>query len=392
MSTLALAELVEDIQSGDWGSTSQAGGLVQAVVLRATDFQKATIGDLSSAPRRYLRSSSVKARSLQANDFLIELSGGSADQPTGRLFGVPVLTSDLPVVFSNFVKRIRVRPGVEPAFFAFYWQWLYSQGVTRVYENRTTGIRNFKLDRFLASESLLLPALEEQRRVAAILSTIQHSRDVEASRVSALRAFRAASATSLLQGSEGRSQKHAFADLVTIVSGQVDPREHPYVDLPHIAPNNVETGTGRLLKTKSARQLALVSGKYAFESGDVIYSKIRPYLNKAVIAPFAGTCSADMYVLRADPSRLLQPYLHLLLLSDAFLTQAVSYQNRTGIPKINREELSGIVLNVPSLREQGRVCRAVGAAGAALVAAWQRSAALEGVMSCSMKALLGGVS
>jgi type I restriction enzyme S subunit len=161
-----LRDSVVQVQSGDWGSSEPAEGLVECIVLRATDFWRAAAGNVSSAPRRYLRGNSAKSHRLGPDDFLVEMSGGSTDQPTGRLMRVPTLDASAPVAFSNFVKRIRIRPDIEPGFFVSYWNWLYSCGGTRPYEKRTTGIRNFKLDDFLESEVIPLPASKSQKSIA----------------------------------------------------------------------------------------------------------------------------------------------------------------------------------------------------------------------------------
>lgn len=141
-----------------------------------------------------------------------------------------------------------------------------------------------------------------------------------------------------------------FGDVVNIGSGQVDPKTEPYSKMLHIAPENIEEGTGRVFKLKTAEELKLISGKYAFAPNDVLYSKIRPYLRKATLAPIHGTCSADMYVLTSTV--LIHEYLFLWLLTDAFTNQAVSYQDRTGIPKINRQQLDSTWIAVPPKLEQ----------------------------------------
>jgi type I restriction enzyme S subunit len=154
-----------------------------------------------------------------------------------------------------------------------------------------------------------------------------------------------------------RWDDRALLDLVTIKSGQVDPRVAPYRDLPLIAPDHLAPQTGRLLKKESAVAQGAISGKYLVRPGDVIYSKIRPYLQKAYRCDFDALCSADMYPLTprdgVDPSFVL----HSILGRD-FTNFAVSVSVRSGIPKINREELAEYRLRAPSEAEQ----RAIGQA------------------------------
>lgn len=149
----------------------------------------------------------------------------------------------------------------------------------------------------------------------------------------------------------------ALLDLVTIKSGQVDPRAPAYRNLPLIAPDHLASQTGRLLKKESAAAQGAISGKYLVKPGDVIYSKIRPYLQKAYKCDFDALCSADMYPLTPRPGADASFVLHTILGSD-FTNFATSVSARSGIPKINRAELSEYRLTVPPSREQ----RAIGCA------------------------------
>lgn len=146
-----------------------------------------------------------------------------------------------------------------------------------------------------------------------------------------------------------------FSWCVSIAEGQVDPEDEEFSSWPLIAPNHIESGTGRLLALESAFEQGAISGKYQCHPGDVIYSKIRPALRKATIAPQACLCSADMYPMRVDGSRLISEYLLHYLLTDAFSVWAVLESNRVAMPKINRESLIELRMPVPPIEEQGAI-------------------------------------
>jgi type I restriction enzyme S subunit len=135
-----------------------------------------------------------------------------------------------------------------------------------------------------------------------------------------------------------------FSRIVKIGEGQVDPRVEPFASMMLIAPNHVESETGRLIAIQSAIEQGADSGKYQVFKGDVVYSKIRPALAKAVLAPSDGLCSADMYPLRGV-SGVSQRYLKWLLLCPGTTAWAILESDRVAMPKINREKLSE--LNVP---------------------------------------------
>ena len=142
-----------------------------------------------------------------------------------------------------------------------------------------------------------------------------------------------------------------FNLLVYIAEGQVNPRVQPYSEMLLIAPNHVESGTGRLIHTETAEEQGADSGKYVCQKGDVIYSKIRPALRKVCLAPEACLCSADMYPMRGV-SGLDNEYLFWFILSEPFSAFALLESDRVAMPKINRESLGGLKLARPPLEEQ----------------------------------------
>jgi type I restriction enzyme S subunit len=140
--------------------------------------------------------------------------------------------------------------------------------------------------------------------------------------------------------------------VASVTSGQVDPRIAPYSLMPLVAPDHIESGTGRLARNiPSAGEQRAISGKYLFRSGTVIYSKIRPHLRKVCLVPFDGVCSADMYPLL--PAEDVHPgFLFASLLSERFSRYAESVSIRSGMPKINREELADFEFVLPSTRQE----------------------------------------
>jgi type I restriction enzyme S subunit len=146
-------------------------------------------------------------------------------------------------------------------------------------------------------------------------------------------------------------------DVFDIVKGQVDPREEPYANMLHVAPDVIEIGTGRFIekKIKTATELELKSGKYLFNASHVLYSKIRPNLRKVALPHFEGTCSADMYPLILNPKVVTRDFLALVLLSPPFTAYAVENSDRNAMPKVNRPTMFGYKVKLPRLAEQKEI-------------------------------------
>ena len=141
-----------------------------------------------------------------------------------------------------------------------------------------------------------------------------------------------------------------WKSIARVASNLVDPAE--YQTLPHIAPNHIESWTGKLLPYQTVAEDKVISSKHLFSAGQILYSKIRPYLAKAVIVDFPGLCSADMYPVDTE---LVPRYLKWWMLSPDFTRFAAGEQARTVLPKINKHALGQLPVPVPPLEEQRRI-------------------------------------
>lgn len=145
-----------------------------------------------------------------------------------------------------------------------------------------------------------------------------------------------------------------FKDRCNVVSGQVDPALSDYENLPLVAPDHIEKGKGKFLGAPSSKEQGAISGKYLFDKGDLLYSKIRPELNKLCIAQSQGLCSADMYAIRTQQGLKIE-FLFYFMLSKYFHQFAVLESMRVAMPKINRDALGILKILVPPLAEQQKI-------------------------------------
>lgn len=142
-----------------------------------------------------------------------------------------------------------------------------------------------------------------------------------------------------------------FTDVIDVASNLVQPND--YLDYMHIAPDNIEKGTGKLFLCRTVAEDKVSSPNHLFGKNQLIYSKIRPLLRKVAIAPFDGLCSADMYPLKTI---LHTNYVKYVILSDVFNNQVAKIAStRVKMPKINQTELGQIIIPLPPLDEQRRI-------------------------------------
>ncbi len=181
-----------------------------------------------------------------------------------------------------------------------------------------------------------------------------------------------------------------FMTVVQIASGQVNPTCEPFRSMVLVAPDHIESGSGRLLKKETSDEQHAISGKYVFGAGDIVYSKIRPYLRKAILADFDGLCSADMYPLRPSEDSSAG-FIFATILAHHFSRYAESVSVRSGMPKINRVELAEFTFALPPTKtEQESIAEALSDADALIESVEQLLTKKRHIKQGAMQELLTG--
>lgn len=151
------------------------------------------------------------------------------------------------------------------------------------------------------------------------------------------------------------SRRVRLGDVCHVIAPHVDPTLPEYANLPHVSGENIASGTGDLLDVRSAGEDGMTSTKYLFGPGDVLYSKLRPYLRKVALAGFAGLCSADVYPVTPHTDVIDAEFLKYLLLSELFSGYAEAESRRARMPKLNRAQLLSWETTLPPLADQKRI-------------------------------------
>ena len=159
---IPFGSLLESTIGGDWGKEIPEDDHNQAVsIIRGTDFPDISSGGIGKVPTRYTTEKKLASRQLQAADIVLEISGGSPTQPTGRSLFISEATLDRfsnAVVCASFCRRLQPKNRGLGALAFMHLQHLYAAGGTWEYQNQSTGIANFQTTRFLESEMVAMPS------------------------------------------------------------------------------------------------------------------------------------------------------------------------------------------------------------------------------------------
>jgi type I restriction enzyme S subunit len=193
--TCTLDDYTQLVIGGDWGESERSSEATAACLcVRGADIPSLQDGGIGKMPTRYLKPASLEKRRLLPWDLVVEISGGSPTQSTGR----PVLVTDgllarlpLPLIASNFCRILKLKEKQYSPFVYFYLRHLYDAEEFLQYENGTTGIKNFAYTLFAARHSLLAPDHRVLAAFAAAITptvTLHQQKARESDSLAALRA------------------------------------------------------------------------------------------------------------------------------------------------------------------------------------------------------------
>ena len=157
------SELIESTLNGDWGKDEPIGSSTEKVYcIRGADIPEVNIGNKGKMPLRYILPKNLANKKLETGDIVIEISGGSPTQSTGRCAAITQSLLDRynsSMVCTNFCKAIKPKTGYS-LYVYYYWKYLYEKGTFFSYENGTTGIKNLDFNGFIETEPIIIPPFD----------------------------------------------------------------------------------------------------------------------------------------------------------------------------------------------------------------------------------------
>lgn len=153
--------LLENTIGGDWGKEEEDEKHTENVfVFRGTDLPNVQTNEFDAIPKRYIAKNKLKSRKAKYGGIIIEVSGGSKNQPTGRSllitknllcnFNLPIIPASFCRLFTPINEKIAV-------LLACHLKMIYTQGKTWEYQVQSTGISNFQTKNFLENELVVIP-------------------------------------------------------------------------------------------------------------------------------------------------------------------------------------------------------------------------------------------
>ena len=167
---ISVEVFIENDISGDWGKEfPDEKHKIKAFCVRGADINDLNIGKTENLPVRYVKEAS-KDKFLEKGNIIIEISGGSPTQSTGRVAFLENI--DREVVCSNFCRALKIKKECSPKYVFYLLQNIYNSGVFFNFESKTSGIKNLLYNS--AFENIKVPNRDysSQQKIENVITVI----------------------------------------------------------------------------------------------------------------------------------------------------------------------------------------------------------------------------
>lgn len=294
---------------------------------------------------------------MQENDIVLSL-----DRPlvAAGLKVAMVTPADLPALLVQRVARFQLSNEIDPSFlYAFLQSPLFINQISG--HDQSLGVPHISPGQ-VGNVDIPLPSLPEQQRLAKIVK--QQLNAVELAKTAAEKSLLTSQdllPAILRQTFSGDAcvlkPETRLGNIMAVRNDVVHPRDLPTGRAVFVGLEHIESNTGRCLGGVEVNKAELTGRKPEFSKGNIVYGYLRPYLNKVWVAEFDGLCSVDQYVYEVDQSVVDAAYIAFFMRSPLFFRRAPTSSTPGQLPRIRKEEVSSVCIDLPELTIQRTISR-----------------------------------
>ena len=350
-----LGDIALSIQYG-YNAPAREEGTVKMV--RISDIQNNNI-QWNNVPYCEISEDEMQKYLLAKNDILFGRTGGTV--------GKSYLVGNMPekAIYAGYLIRLRINDEINPQYVKYfmesesYWKQLRT-GTTATAQPNCNG-------KTLSQMIIPLPPIDEQHRIVsrldAILPKIAELESAENELEALERKFPGNMRDALLQAAiEGKltgsntdnwqfvrlGDISSYGEHVVKVSAENIPANSWILDL-----EDIEKG-GRILTKRAAQEIKSIGDKAIFHQGDILFSKLRPYLQKILIAPSDGFCTPELIPFHCYGE--IEPEYMLYFLKAPSVDHEINSKSYgVKMPRVGANTMINLLVPLPPLDEQHKI-------------------------------------
>ena len=350
-----------EIITGEWGIEISENSQNIVSVIRTTNFLNNGKIDIQNKElvKREIDEKKIEQKQLKRGDIIIEKSGGSPNQPVGRVVFFNLNSNEV-FLCNNFTSILRVKEDINSKYIFYFLRNSYKKNKVLKFQNKTTGIINLKLQNYLNESCIFLPELKIQNKIVNILDNLENIIEKKENYLTHLKKLTKSLFTTMfgdIKTNDKNWEIRKIEDCTLNNVKNIDLKtngEITYIDISSI--NNKENIISSYKKYDNIRE-APSRAKKILNENDILISTVRPALKNIAIFNKKNselTIGSTGFCVLRPKDTIDSKYIFEIIKSNNFTETLIKKQIGANYPAVSDRDIKSIKIPVPPIELQNK--------------------------------------
>ena len=352
-----------EIITGEWGTEITENSQNIVSVIRTTNFLNNGKIDIQNKEliKREIDKKKLEQKQLKRGDIIIEKSGGSPNQPVGRVVFFDLNSNEV-FLCNNFTSILRVKEDINSKYIFYFFRNNYKKNKVVKYQNKTTGIINLKLQNYLNESCIFLPELKIQNKIVNILDNLENIIEKNQNYLTHLGVLTKSLFTIMFGDIKTNDKNWEIKKLGEVIQTQYGTSKKAtsiVTGFPILRMNNI-TYSGEM-DYRDLKYIELSDNekeKFLLKKGELLFNRTnsKELVGKTGLFELDTPMAFAGYLIRMNPSNLIHSKFLLFFMNSEFMKKLLynKAKNIVGMANINAKELEDFSIILPPIELQNK--------------------------------------
>ena len=352
-----------EIITGEWGTEITENSQNIISVIRTTNFLNNGKIDIQNKEliKREIDKKKIEQKQLKRGDIIIEKSGGSPNQPVGRVVFFDLNINEV-FLCNNFTSILRVKEDINSKYIFYFLRNNYKINKVVKYQNKTTGIINLKLQNYLNESCIFLPELKIQNKIVNILDNLENIIEKNQNYLTHLGVLTKSLFTIMFGDIKTNDKNWEIKKLGEVIQTQYGTSKKAtsiVTGFPILRMNNI-TYSGEM-DYRDLKYIELSDNekeKFLLKKGELLFNRTnsKELVGKTGLFELDTPMAFAGYLIRMNPSNLIHSKFLLFFMNSEFMKKLLynKAKNIVGMANINAKELEDFSIILPPIELQNK--------------------------------------
>ena len=352
-----------EIITGEWGTEITENSQNIVSVIRTTNFLNNGKIDIQNKEliKREIDKKKIEQKQLKRGDIIIEKSGGSPNQPVGRVVFFDLNINEV-FLCNNFTSILRVKEDINSKYIFYFLRNNYKKNKVVKYQNKTTGIINLKLQNYLNESCIFLPELKIQNKIVNILDNLENIIEKNQNYLTHLGVLTKSLFTIMFGDIKTNDKNWEIKKLGEVIQTQYGTSKKAtsiVTGFPILRMNNI-TYSGEM-DYRDLKYIELSDNekeKFLLKKGELLFNRTnsKELVGKTGLFELDTPMAFAGYLIRMNPSNLIHSKFLLFFMNSEFMKKLLynKAKNIVGMANINAKELEDFSIILPPIELQNK--------------------------------------